>query len=108
MGKGLKEATAKAGKGRGTEKEHQRSSWERSPVQGVPLLVKRLSPGQSPGVRQEPWRWGSLFIAPAPAHTEAPHPPHPRAHTRWPSSVSVICVLSCVCGVYHVSEALCL
>ena len=49
MGKGLKEATAKARKGRGTEKVHQRSSLERSPVQGVPLLVKRPEPRSQAG-----------------------------------------------------------
>lgn len=66
------------------------------PIQLVPLLVKGLSPGPSPGVKQEPPRWEFAVHCPCHPPTQRPHLPCPRAHTRW-LSVSVLPV----CHVYQ-------
>lgn len=75
MGKGLKQV--KAGKGRGTEKTAS-EVWlgEGTPIQLVPLLVQRLSPGPILGALEV----GAPCLLPLlPAHTEAPLTfPNPR------------------------------
>lgn len=78
MGKGLKQV--KASKEEERRRQHQKCGLGRTPVQLVPLLVKRLSAGPTLGVRPEPWRGVPCLLPLLPAYTEAS--PHPRTHTR--------------------------
>lgn len=74
MAKGLKQAKAKAGKGKGTEETASDGGLGKTPIQRAPLLANRFSQASAQGS-------GVPYLLPLlTAHIETPCLPHPRAH----------------------------
>lgn len=102
MGKGQKQAKAKAGKGRGTEEAAAEVRRGEDPHPAGPISGKGAFPRPQPRSQAGASAVGVCCSVPLPSvHTEAPQLPYPRAHTRWLSASVLPCAVStrctCVC-----------
>lgn len=80
MAKGLKQAKAKAGKGKGTEETASEGGLGKTPIQRAPLLASRFSQASAQGSGRGLGGGVPYLLPLLTAHIETPCLPHPRAH----------------------------